>query len=123
MNRLLCGKVSSGPYADRVLVLDGRDIAECSRTTLHRVLAHGNVSLDDTQILALMSDPSIGRYSKDLSRPYDATSRRAELDELDDQFGHEADEALDWVAAQGIDDVDADWEGYPVAKANMPALR
>jgi len=123
VNRLLCGKVSSGPYADRVLVLDGRDIAECSRTTLHRVLAHGNVSLDDTQILALMSDPSIGRYSKDLSRPYDATSRRAELDELDDQFGHEADEALDWVAAQGIDDVDADWEGYPVAKANMPALR
>jgi hypothetical protein len=54
----------------------------------------------------LTSHPSISRYSKDLSRPYDADSRQKEMAGLQNCWGEEADAGIEFALAHGASNLD-----------------
>ncbi|HLJ91191.1 MAG TPA: hypothetical protein VKZ53_30610 [Candidatus Angelobacter sp.] len=97
VNRYLCQKLSSGPYRSRVLVLDGGRIADFPKDSLRAVASLAGLPLSEQQLQWMIDHPSMRKYSKDLSRPYDANSRHQELAELENSWRREADAGARFV--------------------------
>jgi hypothetical protein len=86
--------------SERVLVLNGDDVADHPLESLTRIAKAGNFAVSEKQLDAIVSDPSFSRYSKNWSIPFNATSRQKEMDELDQQWGVEAEVAIQWMEAR-----------------------
>ena len=98
VNRFLYEQLVSGNTAPRVLALEGEMVAESPGLAIPAVMAKCGIHLQDEQLKFLIDHPDVRRYSKDLSKPYDAASRRQEIAELEKQWGNEADAAIDWAS-------------------------
>ncbi len=85
---------------ERVLVLDGDDVADHPLQTLTRIAKGGGFVVSEKQLEAIVSDPSVSRYSKNWSIPFNATSRQQEMEQLDQQWGKEAEVGIHWMEAR-----------------------
>ena len=98
VHRYLAEELLRGPHRSRVLLVDGDEVAESPRQTLAAITALCRLPVDDAQLDWLVSHPWVARYSKDLSRPYDASTRAAEITELERCWSAEADTGMEWAA-------------------------
>jgi hypothetical protein len=82
---------------ERVLVVNGDDVADRPLPTIARIAKSGGFAVSEEQLEAIVSHPSVARYSKDPSIAYNATSRQREMEQLDQQWGEEATVAIHWM--------------------------
>lgn len=99
-DRLLSQKLSSSDNGNRVLVIDGDEVADNPLEALSRIAKAGGFAVSEQQLDAVVRHPLVNRYSKDPSIPYNAASRHQELERLDQRWGKEADLAIDWMEAR-----------------------
>ena len=99
-NRLQSQRLCS---SERVLVLNGDDLADHPLQTLTRIAKAGGFAVSEQQLDAIVRDPSVSRYSKNLSVPFNATSRRQEMEQLDPRWGKEAQVAIDWMETRAAE--------------------
>jgi hypothetical protein len=85
------------PEGSRVLLLDSERLLEDPFASLSEIARFSQNALDDGKIAEMVGHPSMRRYSKNVSRFYDATSRRLEIAQLEESFGTEADAGVEWV--------------------------
>ncbi|MGB2603429.1 MAG: hypothetical protein WBC78_07535 [Candidatus Sulfotelmatobacter sp.] len=97
LNCFLCKQLSSGKYRSRVLVINGERVADSAGEVVSAIAALCQLNLDFQQLERLLTHSSAGKYSKDLSKSYDANSRRQEMAELEIRFGAEADRGESWA--------------------------
>ncbi len=83
--------------SERVLVVNGDDIADRPLQTLGQIAKAGGFVVSEEQLDAIVSHPSFSRYSKNWSIPFNAASRQQEMEQLDQQWGDEAQVAIDWM--------------------------
>jgi hypothetical protein len=123
VNRSLCASLAShAQLGSRVLVLDGRQVAEGPEAALRAVAALSGLPLGDEKLAWMLAQPTRQSYSKDLSRRYDAEARQAEERELLERLGPEAQLGVAWAAAQVGESEDA-LAAWPAANANSAASR
>jgi hypothetical protein len=96
-NKFLCEQLSTGAERSRVLVLDSDRLIDFPEETLRAIVRFCRLSLDDSQVAWMVGHPTMCRYSKDVTRSYDATSRRREIAELESRFGYDADLGAEWA--------------------------
>lgn len=101
-DRSIAERLSSSDNRNRVLVIDGDEVAERPTEALSRIAKAGGFTLSEQQLDAILSHPLVNRYSKDPSIPYNAASRQQELERLDERWGNEADIAIDWMEARTV---------------------
>ncbi len=99
VNGFLCRALSRGRYGSRVLVLDGGRIADFPAESLRAVSSRFGLSLSDEQLQRMLNHPSVHKYSKDLSRSYDASARREERARLENSWGTDADAGVQFAAS------------------------
>lgn len=92
-NHLLSQRLSS----ERVLVVNGDDVADRPLQTLTLIANAGGFAVSEEQIDVIVSHPSVSRYSKDMSISFNATSRQEEMEQLDQEWGKEAQAAIHWL--------------------------
>jgi hypothetical protein len=110
IHRYLCGQLCSGPHGDRVRVVNGQRLAAEPAQALPGVLALCGLPAQEPDIRRMVTDPSMQKYSKDLSRPYDAGSRSRELAELEGCWSAEADAGEEFVERYGWKNAQIDAE-------------
>ena len=83
-------------HAVRVLNFDNL-VADCTRRLREAAAFLGN-DISDMAAETAASDPAVKNvHAKDQRRPYDATTRKAEMAQLKETFADEIGDALDWV--------------------------
>jgi hypothetical protein len=82
---------------ERVLVVNGDEVADRPLETLTRIAQAGGFAVSEEQLDPIVNHPSISRYSKNLSLPFNAAVRQQEMEELDQQWGKEAQVAIHWM--------------------------
>ena len=103
VNRHLCEMLAIGQAATRVHVLDGDQLATSPRELVPRVAVACSMRANPAMVRALSEQPAYLTYSKDLNRSYDANARQSELQDLESQWGEEANEGIAWAAATGLE--------------------
>ena len=99
-DRLLSQRLSSSENCKRVLVLNGDEVADHPLEALTRIAKAGGFAVSEQELEAIVSHPSVTRYSKDWSIQYNAASRRQELEHLEQRWGKEAQMAINWMEAR-----------------------
>ncbi len=102
VNRFICKQLCAGEHRDRVLMLDADLLAGSPLNALKAVMNICAAPVSDAMLRKMIEHPTVRSYSKDLSRPYDSSSRMKELTELERSFGQETDAAVDWVISCGM---------------------
>jgi hypothetical protein len=92
---------SNRRYQSRVLLLNGASLASSPEAALKEIARLCRLPLGDRSLRELVVAPSACKYSKDLSRPYDAGSRLNEIQELELCWGAEADAGVAWASCHG----------------------
>jgi len=105
LNDALCRQLCFKTETSRAMALDGEEIAESPHTALRAVACHFELPLDSRELKYVLTHPSIGRYSKDLSVAYDVNSRRREMIDLEKRFCAEADLGIAWAVNHGATDL------------------
>jgi Sulfotransferase domain len=100
-HRWLAEQLISGPNSSRVLLVDGQQLADDPAPILRAIARISGIDIGEVQVQELVDHPSTRKYSKDASRPYDATSRQHEFKELERCWAREADSGLEWAAQHG----------------------
>ncbi len=103
VNHFLCHELCSGEYCSRVLMVDGRQLADCPTKILPAVMALCRLPLDEGLLERLVTHPSIRKHAKDRTMFYDAESRRQEMADLELRYAKEADKAIAWAALRGLE--------------------
>jgi hypothetical protein len=85
-------------------VLNGQVLVDSPQRMLPPVARLCGIHLDSEQWDWIIHHPSIHKYSKDQSRPYDADSRNQESAQLESCWGAEADSGQDWALRHGCAD-------------------
>lgn len=99
-NRLQSQSLCSSDSCERVLVLNGDDVADRPLQTLTRIANAGGFAVSEQQLDVIVSHPSVARHSKNSSIPFNATSRQQEMEQLDQRWGEEAQVAIHWMKAR-----------------------
>jgi hypothetical protein len=102
VNKYLSQRLASGSNGSRVILIDGGLVADSPGEAIRRVATTCGLPLEEQTLRWMVSHPSMQRYSKDISRPYNADSRRDELQELETRLGTEADAAIYWAESEGL---------------------
>jgi hypothetical protein len=102
IHRSLGERLWSGVHSSRVLMLNGSHLAESPKQALSAVFPLCGLALSEAQLESIIADPSMSKYSKDLSRPYDSSSRSQEIGDLERCWGAEADAGMEWAEKQGL---------------------
>jgi hypothetical protein len=103
VNQFLCHELCSGEYRSRVLMVDGRQVADRPTEILPAIMAHCRLPLDKGLLEKLVTHPSIRKHAKDQTLFYDAESRRQEMADLEQRYAKEADKAIAWAASRGLE--------------------
>lgn len=85
----------------RVLPLDGDLLANDPGQALQVVAEFLGLPVEKNQIEQTLTHPSLQRHSKNSSQSYNSNSRRDELADLEDRFGREADQGMEWAIKTG----------------------
>lgn len=101
-NHLQSQSLCSSDGCERVLVLNGDDVADRPLQTLTRIAKAGGFDVSEQQLDAIVSHPSVFRYSKNSSIPFNAASRNQEMEQSDQQWGEEAQVAIHWMEARTV---------------------
>lgn len=101
-NHLQSQSLCSSDGCERVLVLNGDDVADRPLQTLTRIAKAGGFDVSEQQLDAIMRHPTVSRYSKNSSIPFNAASRKQEMEQLDQQWGEEAQVAIHWMEARTV---------------------
>ena len=105
-HRFLCERLVSNGNRSRVLVLNGEQLLENPSRSLNAIMQTCGLAVSAEELQFLISHPSISKYSKDLSRPYDASSRQKEMEELQNCWGKEADTGMEFALAHGASNLE-----------------
>jgi hypothetical protein len=105
INNSLRGQLAAAPERARVFLLDSDQLVDDPGETLGVIARSCQLSLDDKQIAWMVGHPSTGKYSKNVSRSYDAKTRRQEIAQLEEQFGADVDEGAEWAARHTVEAV------------------
>lgn len=97
IHRHLCEQLLAPQHRSRVLLLNGQNLVSAPEAALRAITSLCGRPLTDPQILELTSHPSMRKYSKDLTRSYDAGSRNQEMVELESTLRDEADAGEEWA--------------------------
>jgi hypothetical protein len=98
----------------RVSRLDAEQVAEAPVRSLGMVANALQLPIEAKEIAKMDRSTVASRYSKDLSRPYDAGSRRAELVRLEARLSAEADIGMEWASRMnGRFELDREWDHAP----------
>jgi hypothetical protein len=100
VDRYLRTQLLSGTNGKRVFPLDGEQLMRSPREALLAVAQMCGLCLDTDRLNWMIDHPSVHKYSKDLSRPYDVSSRNLEMRELERCWGVEADAGIEWARSQ-----------------------
>jgi hypothetical protein len=103
VSRFVCEQCC-GRHPGRTLFLDPNRLADSPEAALKDITSHAKLTLSPSRLKTILDDPSIQAYSKDPSRPYNALSRRVELDDLERQYGPEAESARRWAISAGMEE-------------------
>jgi len=101
VHRLIGEELCSGRHRSRVVMVNGDQLADSPESVLPRILELCGMNPDGETLKNLLEHPSISRYSKDLSRPYDASSRMKEWLELEQCWGAESQSGEEWAMRHG----------------------
>lgn len=93
---------------DRVSILAGDTVANVPEACIRTVASFFGLPLEYDQVGALLTDPSVLKYSKGLSRPYDAVARRRDLADAEASLGAEIKQGIEWCQKL-IEGVRLDW--------------
>ena len=96
-DHLLSQRLSASDNGNRVFVLNGDEVADHPLEALARIAKAGGFAVSEQQLEAVVSHPLVNRYSKDWSIPYNAASRHEEIERLEQQWGKEAEMAINWI--------------------------
>ena len=96
-NHLQSQRLCSSDGCERVLVLNGDDVADRPLQALTTIAKAGGFALSEKQLDAIVTHPSVSRYSKNMSMPFNAASRKQELEQLEERWGEEAQLAIHWM--------------------------
>ena len=99
-NRLLSQRLSSSANCERVLLLDGDELADHPLEALHRIVKVGRFALSQEQLDGILSHPLVSRYSKNWSISYNAASRHQAINSHELRWGKEAQTGIDWMEAR-----------------------
>lgn len=102
VNMFVLRQLRSGKHSRRVHWVNGDKLADMPDATLKIIMAKCGVSVDKSRLQMMIEDPLVGRYSKDLSRPFGPGQRHAEMTTLERCFGSDADDAIKWAASQEL---------------------
>lgn len=98
--RVVCEQMTK-EMGRRMVVMSGDDLAQNPQVALRKLTRSLSLPVDEKVIDWATKQPSVQRYSKDLSRPYDAESRTQEHSELERCWGREAEAGVAWAGAHG----------------------
>jgi len=102
INNCLRQQFAAEPERARVVLLDSDQLVDDPEETLAVIARSCQHALDDKQIAWMVGHPSMRKYSKNVSRAYDASTRRREIAQLEEQYGAEVDEGAEWAARHTI---------------------
>jgi hypothetical protein len=105
-HRFIYRQLVSNGTRSRVLVLNSEQLLQEPESALTAVMKTCGLSLQKEELQRLISHPSISKYSKDLSRPYDAASRQKEMEELQNCWGKEAEIGMDFALSHEASDLE-----------------
>ena len=97
LNNAFYDELRSHADPHRILALDGAQIANDPQKSLALGTSFFGLSVDGQQLRKVLEDPSAGRYSKDLSLPYDVQTRHSELKMSAQLWTSEVDDGVQWV--------------------------
>lgn len=97
LNSLIYNRLRMGEDSARVLAFDGEKVAENPKQALAEIASFFRLTLPESTLSQLLVDPSVGRYSKNLSVEYNTESRRHDLERVQARFGKEAENGVDWA--------------------------
>jgi hypothetical protein len=103
VHRYLAKELTSGAHRSRVQILNGDDVVESPRQAVAAIATLSDLKLEGVRLDWMLTHPSVAKYSKDLSRPYDANSRCQETAELEKCWAAEADKGIEWAKRYGWD--------------------
>ena len=101
VNRSLC-KALLRAYPSRVFAVMDEAVAESPIQCVRNVTHPWGLNLAGLQLEEIEGDSTLSKYSKDLSRPFDADLRRQEFIFLEQQWGAEADTAISWANSRRL---------------------
>jgi len=93
----LYNELSTGLHASRVSLVSGDELVNAPENVLATVTSSCGRTLEAEDLRQLIRHPAVSSYSKNLSLPYDAISRRQELAELEASYGVELETGLKWA--------------------------
>lgn len=102
VNHSLCEQLATSRERSRVFVTDSDQLLAFPQETLQGLVRFCHLRVDEDTVAWMVAHPSIRKYSKDVSRSYDAAARCQELAELERRFGHEADLGVEWAARHSV---------------------
>lgn len=103
MHRHFCRELCSGPYRSRLTIVNGQTLADQPERALAPVAHLCGLTLRDDQWQEIVHHPSMRKYSKNQSRPYDGDTRKQEIAELERYWGEEVDAGIEWAERHGLD--------------------
>ena len=104
-NRYLYKELSAA-FRDRVLLVNGDELARSPRQVIGPILSLCGIDLNEKSMNELLESPSLRQYSKDTQRPFDGDSREQQLAALERCWGTEADIGVSWAYAHGLSRLD-----------------
>lgn len=100
-NRYLYKELSFA-YGERVLLVNGNELAQSPRQTIGPVLSLCGIDMSDACLDELFENPLLRQYSKDTQRPFNSDSREQQMAALECCWGTEADEGIMWAYEHGL---------------------
>ena len=91
--------------ASRFFELESNRLVDHPRESLLDIMKFRKESLDNERLEWMVAHPLMQRYSKNMSRSYDAEKRRHELESLENRFGAELDAAEQWSEQHQTEEV------------------
>jgi hypothetical protein len=103
LNRMLCRQLCSSPAGNRVTVIDGAELAESPERVLKSLVSACGLLVDMNELKTVVDHPTVRKYSKDLSKSYDAKLRRQELADIESRWRRELEHGIAWAGSFGLD--------------------
>jgi hypothetical protein len=110
-NRYLYRELSAA-FGQRVLLVNGDELARSPRQVIAPVLCLCGINLNDSFIDAVFTGPSLRHYSKDTERPFDGDSREQQMAGLESCWGAEADVGISWAYDHGLSQLQVSKEEF-----------
>ena len=100
-NRYLYKEISSA-FGERVLLINGDELARSPRHAFSPILSLCGIDLRDSFLDEMFENPLLRQYSKDTQRPFDGDSREQQMSALERCWGAEADAGIVWAYQHGL---------------------